>query len=114
MKRQQDYDHTDSLFTAEQMTGSGQYDMLAQIAHATKQTHKEKLKGKPVRRFLIQATCITPHGDLDGDDQFELDLIIAPFKCDALNEDDALDYYHGIIPIACLDDFEITCKEVGK
>ena len=39
MKRQQDYEHTDSLYTAEQMTGSGQLDMIAQI-NDTNKTNK--------------------------------------------------------------------------
>ncbi len=42
MKRQQDYDHTDSLFTSEQMTGSGQLDLLAQIAEEKKAKGKTK------------------------------------------------------------------------
>jgi len=112
MKRQQDYTHTDSFFTAEQMTGSGQLDMLAQISEMSHQRREEKVKGKPIKRYVVEATCTIDSANLDADDQDCLETIIEPFECDAIDEDDALDLFHGCIPISCLDDFDIECKEI--
>jgi len=110
MKRQQDYEHTDSLFTGEQMRGSGQLDMLAQISEMNRERREQEQTGKELHTFVVQATCIAEFDELDGDDQDWYGTIIEPFEIEAENEDKALDYYHETIPVSCLDDWVFSCK----
>lgn len=64
----------------------------------------------PVKTFRVTAKQITPFKELDHNDQECLGMIIEPYEVDTISEDRALDMYHNNIPIACLEDFEITCK----
>lgn len=62
------------------------------------------------RQYMITAKQITSFKELDDYDQEWLSVIIDPFVVNAINEEKALDAYHGTVPIACLEDFEISCK----
>lgn len=63
-----------------------------------------------LKTFIVQATCVVAKGALDHDDKLDFNWITEPYEVEAENEDAALDSYHGNIPIACLDDFDIDVK----
>lgn len=69
--------------------------------------------------YIVVVRCLTPFADLDADDQqywgeaaYEVDGFL--FKIHAKDKDAALDEFHASIPIACLDDFEVTAYEPTK
>ena len=63
-----------------------------------------------MKTFIVQATCVVAKDTLDHDDKLDFNWITEPYEVEAENEDAALDSYHGNIPIACLDDFDIDVK----
>lgn len=111
-----------SYMTRKGNLGSKAYEIEARDhEHALKKARKKankkgrsKFSGDCVEisfpTFIIEAVnnvCIT---ELYDEDQECFDEITTPYETQARNEEEALDYFHCNIPIACLDHFDITCK----
>ena len=59
--------------------------------------------------FKITVTAKLPREQWDPDDQ--ADDPTGTHEIGAPDKEAALDKFHSTVPIACLDDFEITCEE---
>ena len=64
------------------------------------------------KHFDVYVKKTVKQSNLIKEDKYEWPKIIGHHKFVAINEDSALDMFHSIIPISCLDHFEITIKEV--
>jgi len=59
--------------------------------------------------YIITVKQLVPDDQLDPDDQ--VDNPSGEHTEEADSKEEALDQFHGSVPIACLDHFEITCTE---
>jgi hypothetical protein len=61
--------------------------------------------------YIIKVTPLVTEELLDYDDRLDLEELTTPFEIEAKSKKEALDVFHECIPIACLEDFEITCTK---
>ncbi len=64
-----------------------------------------------MKKYTVQATLMVDEIDMDNEDWVDLEEITKPYEVTAENEKEALDSFHSNIPIATLEDFEITCTK---
>lgn len=73
-----------------------------------------------MREFKISLKVLVPFSEMDFDDQEQFPEFknnpdyVYQWDDEAKTRSEALDEFHWRVPIACLDDFEIECEEVGE